>query len=94
MKEADRKAAERIVTLEKKMPSYLDHIPTVNDDSYFVGVEVWTVDEYGNKTFWKCHDNTEGKAVWKRSGEGSGGGGSYGERFTLPDRLIFLKQQL
>ena len=34
LKDADRKAAERIVTLEKKMPSYLDHIPTVNDDSF------------------------------------------------------------
>nr|DAY79724.1 MAG TPA: hypothetical protein [Caudoviricetes sp.] len=91
LKDADRKAAERIVTLEKKMPSYLDHIPTVNDDSYFVGVEVWTVDEYGNKTFWKCHDNTEGKAVWKRSGEGSGGGGSYGGAVYLTGQTDFSK---
>ena len=75
LKEADTEAAKRITALEKKMPSYLDHIPTVNDDGYDIGVEVWTVDEYGNRTFWKCHDNTEGKAVWKRTGEGSGGGG-------------------
>ena len=75
LKEADTEAAKRITAVEKKMPSFLDHIPTENDDGYDIGVEVWTVDEYGNKTFWKCHDNTEGKAVWKRTGEGSGGGG-------------------
>ena len=52
LKKADTEAVERIAALEKKMPSYLDHIPTVDDDGYDIGVEVWTVDEYGNKTFW------------------------------------------
>lgn len=75
LKKADTEAAKRIAALERKMPSYLDYIPTVTDDGYDIGVEVWTVDEYGNRTFWKCHDNTKGKAVWKRTGEGSGGGG-------------------
>lgn len=91
LKKIDEAAGKRIDTLEKKMPSYLDHIPTVNDDGYYVGVEVWTVDEYGNKTFWKCHDNTEGKAVWKRTGEGSGGGGSYGGAVYLTGQTDFSK---
>lgn len=82
LEQEDVAAGKRITALEKKMPSYLDHIPTVDDDDYGIGVEVWTVDEYGNKTFWKCHDNTEGAAVWKRTGEGSGGGGSYGGAST------------
>lgn len=91
LKEADTKAANRIGVLEEKMPSFLDHIPTVDDDGYYVGVEVWTVDKYGNKTFWKCHDNTEGKAVWKRSGEGSGGGGGYGGAVYLTGQTDFTK---
>lgn len=91
LKEADTKAATRIGVLEKKMPSFLDHIPTVNDDGYYVGVEVWTEDDYGNKTFWKCHDNTEGKAVWKRTGEGSGGGGNYGGAVYLSGQTDFSK---
>lgn len=91
LKQADTEAGKRITALEKKMPSYLDHIPTVDDDGYGIGVEVWTVDEYGNKTFWKCHDNTEGQAVWKRTGEGSGGGGSYGGAVYLTGQTDFSK---
>lgn len=90
LKTADTTAANRITALEKKMPSFLDHVPTVEDDDYGIGVEVWTVDEYGNKTFWKCHDNTEGAAVWKRSGEGSGGG-SYGGAVYLTGQTDFSK---
>lgn len=91
LKQEDVAAGKRITALEKKMPSYLDHIPTVDDDGYGIGVEVWTVDEYGNKTFWKCHDNTEGAAVWKRTGEGSGGGGSYGGAVYLTGQTDFSK---
>lgn len=91
LKTADTTAAGRITALEKKMPSFIDHVPTVDDDGYGIGVEVWSVDEYGNKTFWKCHDNTEGKAVWKRSGEGSGGGGSYGGAVYLTGQTDFSK---
>lgn len=91
LQQADTEAGKRITALEKKMPSYLDHIPTVDDDGYGIGVEVWTVDEYGNKTFWKCHDNTEGQAVWKRTGEGSGGGGSYGGAVYLTGQTDFSK---
>lgn len=94
LKQADVEAGERITALEKKMPSYLDHIPTVNDDSYDIGVEVWTVDEYGNKTFWKCHDNTKGKAVWKRTGEGSGGGGSHSGAVYLTGQTNFTKASI
>lgn len=90
LKKADTEAAEKITALENKMPSYLDHTPTVSDDGYDIGVEVWTVDEYGNKTFWRCHDNTTGKAVWKRSGEGSGGG-SYGGAVYLTGQTDFTK---
>ena len=91
LKQEDVAAGKRITALEKKMPSYLDHIPTVDDDGYGIGVEVWTVDEYGNKTFWKCHDNTEGAAVWKRTGEGPGGGGSYGGAVYLTGQTDFSK---
>lgn len=90
LKAADTAAAGRITALEKKMPSFLDHVPTVDDGGYGIGVEVWTVDEYGNKTFWRCHDNTEGQAVWKRSGEGSGGG-SYGGAVYLTGQTDFSK---
>lgn len=91
LNQADTAAVSRIDALEKKMPSYLDHVPTVDDDGYGIGVEVWTVDEYGNKTFWKCHDNTEGAAVWKRTGEGAGGGGSYGGAVYLTGQTDFSK---
>ena len=94
LKQADVEAGKRITALEKKMPSYLDHIPTVNDDGYDIGVEVWTVDEYGNKTFWKCHDNTKGKAVWKRTGEGSGGGGSHSGAVYLTGQTNFTKASI
>lgn len=94
LKKEDEKAGERISALEKKMPSYLDHVPTVDDDGYGIGVEVWTVDDYGNKIFWKCHDNTEGKAVWKRTGEGSGGGGSYGGAVYLTGQTDFRKASI
>lgn len=70
LKATDVGFSKRVTTLEKKIPSFMDHRPTVNDDNYDIGVEIWTLDEYGDKIFWKCHDNTEGKAVWKRSGEG------------------------
>ena len=91
LQKADTEAGKRITALEEKMPSYLDHIPTVDDGGYGIGVEVWTVDEYGNKTFWKCHDNTEGAAVWKRTGEGSGGGGNYGGAVYLTGQTDFSK---
>lgn len=91
LQDADTKAGGRISALEKKMPSLIDHVPTVNDDGYDIGVEVWSVDGYGNKTFWKCHDNTKGKAVWKRSGEGAGGGGSYGGAVYLTGQTDFTK---
>lgn len=68
----------RITALEKKMPSFLDHTPTVTDDGYAIGVEVWTVAEDGQKTFWKCHDNAKGAAVWHKSGQGGGGGSHSG----------------
>lgn len=58
-------ALKRIVALEGKMPSYLDHEPTAADDGFAIGQEVWTVDDSGNLTFWKCHSNAEGAAVWK-----------------------------
>lgn len=91
LKKTDTETGKRITALEKKMPSFIDHVPTVDDDGYDIGVEVWSVDEYGNKTFWKCHDNTEGKAVWKRSGEGSGGGGGYGGAVYLTGQTDFSK---
>lgn len=88
--EADTAAGERIAALEKKMPSFIDHTPTVSDDGYDIGTEVWTVDDYGNKTFWRCHDNTSGKALWKHSGEG-GGSGSYGGAVYLTGQTDFTK---
>ena len=69
---ADTSLAGRVTVLEKKMPSFLDHIPGEEDDGYYIGSEVWTVDEDGEKTFWRCHDNTENAAVWRPSGSGSG----------------------
>ena len=91
LKAADTGFSKRITALEKKMPSFMDHLPTVNDDNYDIGVEVWTVNEYGDKIFWRCHDNTKGKAVWKRSGEGSGSGGSYGGAIFLTGQTDFSK---
>ena len=71
-------SSKRMEDLEKRMPSYLDHTPTTDDSGYAIGTEVWTVDETGEKTFWKCHDNTEGAAIWRESGEGGGGGSHSG----------------
>ena len=83
LKSVDTALATRILALEKKMPSYLDHIPGKDDDGYAIGVEVWTVGEDGEKTFWKCHDNTEGAAVWKLSGEGTGSETASSETLVL-----------
>lgn len=78
LKETSTTDGKRIAALEKQMPSFLDHTPTITDDGYPIGKEVWTVDASGNKTFWKCHDNAEGAAIWRESGEGGGGGSHSG----------------
>lgn len=89
----DKETVARLVKLEKKMPSSLDHLPTVDDDNFDIGVEVWTVAAGGAKTFWKCHDNTKGAAVWKPSGEG-GSGGSYGGAVYLTGQTDFSKASI
>ena len=94
LQEFDVKAGDRLTKLEKKMVSFLDHKPTVTDDGYDIGVEVWTTAENGAKTFWKCHDNTKGAAVWKPSGEGGGGGGSYGGAVYLTGQTNFSKASI
>lgn len=76
------------------MPSLLDHSPTVDDDNFDIGVEVWTVAANGAKTFWKCHDNAKGAAVWKPSGEGGGGSGSYGGAVYLTGQTDFSKASI
>lgn len=78
LQQSGNTSTKRLDALEKRMPSFLDHTPTVSDFGYAIGTEVWTVDETGEKTFWKCHDNTEGAAVWRESGEGGGGGSHSG----------------
>lgn len=90
LKLVDVVTGKSISALEKKMPAYIDHTPTVTDDGYGIGVEVWTVLENGSKVFWKCHDNTKGAAVWKRSGEG-GGGGNVGGAVYLTGQTNFSK---
>lgn len=89
----DTVMGDRLQKLEKKMPSFLDHSPTVDDDNFDIGVEVWTVAANGAKTFWKCHDNAKGAAVWKRSGEGSGSG-SYGGAVYLTGQTDFSKASI
>ena len=94
IKTGDTATGDRLVKLEKKMPSLLDHSPTVDDDNFDIGVEVWTVAANGAKTFWKCHDNAKGAAVWKPSGEGGGGGGSYGGAIYLTGQTDFSKASI
>ena len=91
IKTGDTATGDRLVKLEKKMPSLLDHSPTVDDDNFDIGVEVWTVAANGAKTCWKCHDNATGAAVWKPSGEGGGGSGSYGGAVYLTGQTDFSK---
>ncbi|MEG1903710.1 MAG: hypothetical protein RR212_04885 [Bacteroidales bacterium] len=94
IKTGDTATGDRLVKLEKKMPSLLDHSPTVDDDNFDIGVEVWTVAANGAKTFWKCHDNAKGAAVWKPSGEGGGGSGSYGGAVYLTGQTDFSKASI
>ena len=47
LKQADVEAGKRITALEKKMPSYLDHIPTVNDGNVPAKVRVVAVHTAG-----------------------------------------------
>lgn len=72
--ESGKKADKRIGSLESYLPAELDHIPGESDDTYRIGQEVWVENEDGSRTFYKCHDNTKGAAVWKESGIGSGTG--------------------
>ena len=51
LQEFDVKAGNRLTKLEKKMPSFLDHKPTVTDDGYDIGVEVWTTARMERKHF-------------------------------------------
>lgn len=62
----------RLSVLEAWIPTELDHVPGAEDDGYGVGMEVWVAGEDGERTFYKCHDNTEGAAVWKIVGVGAG----------------------
>ncbi len=86
--------ANKINTLEEKMPSFLDHEPTELDDKYHIGVDVWTLTTDGNKKFWRCYDNTPGAAVWKEFGTGAGGGGSYGGAVYLTGQTNFNKASI
>ena len=94
IQKGDTATGDRLLKLEKKMPSFLDHSPTVDDDNFDIGVEVWTVAANGAKTFWKCHDNAKGAAVWKPSGEGGGGSGSYGGAVYLAGQTDFSKASI
>lgn len=85
---------DRITRLERKMPSFLDHEPNASDDGYDIGVEVWTVNDIGTKTFWRCHDNTRGAAVWRPSGEGGSGGANYGGAVYLAGQTDFSKASI
>lgn len=73
---SDVAKGKRILALESWLPKELDHIPNAGDDTYGIGQEVWVENGDGSRTFYKCHDNTEGAAVWKESGTGSGGSGT------------------
>ena len=66
--------SESVSVLNGKCPCELDHVPGINDyEGFYIGQEVWVVGSDGTKTFYKCHDNAEGAAIWHESGEGSGG---------------------
>lgn len=70
---ANRAEEARIGTLEGKAPREIDHVPGVADDGFSIGQEVWVVGADLTKTFYKCHDNTPGAAVWHEIGEGGSG---------------------
>lgn len=79
---AENRAEEsRIGALENRAPREIDHVPGVADDGYAIGQEVWLENPDGTKTFYKCHSNAPGAAVWRESGEGSGGGAHSGAVF-------------
>lgn len=77
----NRAEERRIGALEDKSPRAIDHVPGVTDDGYAIGQEVWLENPDGTKTFYKCHSNAPGAAVWRESGEGSGGGAHSGAVF-------------
>ena len=93
LQKTDETTGHSVTALEKRMPSSIDHAPGINDDGYSIGVEVYQTLSDGSKVFWKCHDNTKGAAVWKRSGEGSGGG-SYGGAVYLTGQTNFSKASI
>ena len=78
---ANAQEESRISVLENMAPCEIDHVPGTADDSYAIGQEVWFVNADGTKTFYKCHSNAAGAAVWHESGEGSGGGAHSGAVF-------------
>lgn len=87
--------ADKLSVLEDKMPSFLDHEPTEIDDTYHIGVDVWTESADGAKKFWRCYDNTSGAAVWKEFGTGGPGpGGNYGGAIYLTGQTDINKASI
>ncbi|KAA6348028.1 hypothetical protein EZS27_004480 [termite gut metagenome] len=71
-----------IASLIRYTPTYIDHEPGENDSNYPVGALVLTISEEGERSFWRCYDNTEEAAVWSQAdggGVSDGGGGSNGD---------------
>ncbi|KAA6334807.1 hypothetical protein EZS27_016903 [termite gut metagenome] len=72
-----------IASLIRYTPTYIDHEPGENDSDYPIGALVLTISEEGERSFWRCYDNTEGAAVWSQAdgggGVSDGGGGGNGD---------------
>ena len=97
LERANTQEEARISTLEDMAPCELDHVPGTADDGYAIGQEVWFVNADGTKTFYKCHSNAAGAAVWHESGEGSGGGAHSGAVFlaganTTEHAIVLINQ--
>lgn len=52
------------------LPTPIDHEPAKLDNAPRVGKLVYTTDEEGERTFWRCYDNTPGECVWQKSDGG------------------------
>lgn len=52
------------------LPTSIDRDPTELDNAPWVGKLVYTTDEEGERTFWRCYDNTPGACVWHKSDGG------------------------